>query len=125
MKWDTVKHSEQIKLSGVDVHLDEVNGAIVGVTVSQPDGAQLRVCKHDYSISVLVPAAPTMVERYRVKGKIHEVPVDEIIDGEYEAKRRAQELTAAGGDVSLTRTHIPDGDFVPPSPTPADEVVPF
>lgn len=58
MKFKSVKKASEIKLDGVKIELDTVDGSIKGLTITDAKGNLLRVAERSYSLYVEVPAPP-------------------------------------------------------------------
>lgn len=92
MQFITVKKSSDIKLAGIKAELDITDKSVNGVTFTDADGNVVRVSLRSYSMTVEVPAPPTMVKRFKVIGKVLGLPVDELFADRYDADIRADEL---------------------------------
>jgi hypothetical protein len=92
MNFKTIKQASEIKLSGIVAELEKKDGIIAGVTLRDSAGGMLVVKVNNYSVEVLVPAPPKLVRRYRVRGALADVQVDELFEHDFSAKARITEL---------------------------------
>jgi len=99
MKWQTIKKESEVKLEGVTVTFDVHNKQIVTVTLADKNGGVFRISEGKYSgIDILGPAAPVMVDRWKVAGSfLGFTDINELFENEYEANNRVSELKDKAG----------------------------
>jgi len=125
MQFITVKKSSDIKLAGIKAELDITDKSVNGVTFTDADGNVVRVSLRSYSMTVEVPAPPTMVKRFKVIGKVLGLPVDELFADRYDADIRADEwnrgLMSPG--VEVQEVEVPEEQAT--TPVPETDDLPF
>lgn len=110
MQFITVKKSSDIKLAGIKAELDITDKSVNGVTFTDAEGNVVRVSLRSYSMTVEVPAPPTMVKRFKVIGKVLGLSVNELYADRYDADIRADELNrgAMSPQVEVLEVEVPE-----------------
>jgi hypothetical protein len=99
MNLKTAKTPKDINLTGIIAEYDVVDGQVVAVILKDTAGGLLTLRQGQYSgLAVLVPAPPKLVGRWRVRGTVGTLVVEETFTDEYSAKSRIAEL-GLGPDV--------------------------
>jgi hypothetical protein len=92
MNYTTIKNAAEIQLQGISVELEKRDGSNHAIVLRDANGGFLKITA-SYGISVLGPAAPKMVKKFRLSGKFAGlVDVLEDFDSEYDAKAKLDEF---------------------------------
>jgi hypothetical protein len=103
MDLKTVKKSADVALTGVTTELEVVDGHVARVKITDANGRSVFIRHTGYSLEVMVPAPPKMVERFQVKGSIKGIDFCERFETEFAARQRIDEI---GPDNEVTPEKI-------------------
>lgn len=92
MKFQTIKKDSEVFLNGVNVSIDRVDNSLRSITLTDDVGNVVKVQIASYSMEILVPAAPKMVEKFMLKGNVCGLIVNEQFDDKYSAENRKNEI---------------------------------
>lgn len=96
MNMKTAKTPAEIKLAGVTIEFERADSQLRAVIIRDTAGGMLRIAKSgSYDMEALIPAPPRLVARYRVRGEVAGVPIDETFAHDYQATARIIELGLA------------------------------
>jgi hypothetical protein len=110
MRFVTVKRATEIKLEGVKVSLDIVNGLQKGILLSDGKGGVLRVRLMGCSdLSIEVPAPPEVEKKHKLTGWVLGIPVDKTFDHQHEAQREQMKLEEAAPGTALLKVEEVQG----------------
>jgi hypothetical protein len=104
MRLKSIKTASEIKLQGIKAEFVTVNNAKRILMLTDANGRKVNITRlnsYDESIDVQVPADPVTEEKFKVKGDIAGVPVDELHDTSRAAEERVRELQRASDQVQL------------------------
>lgn len=101
----TAKSRQDFTLAGVDTAIEEQNGSVTKVTITDANGKSLSFSSV-YGMTVLVPKEPEKETKHVVTGTIAKVPVREVFDDSYTALERERELTRAGAEVETAPEEV-------------------
>ena len=115
MRFVTVKRATEIKLEGVRVSLDIVNGLQRGILITDGKGGVLRVRLAGYSdLSIEVPAPPEVEKKHKLTGSVLGIQVDKTFDDQFEAQReqiKLEEAAPGSAVLKLEEVEVPvDGE---------------
>lgn len=82
-------------------------GTVRAVTLKDASGYTL-VIRGDYGVSVLIPAPPKMVKRYRLTGTLKGLKYEEFFDDRYSADVRSTELEEFDNKGEITEVEVPE-----------------
>jgi len=92
VKFKSVKKTSEIKLDGVKVEFDMVDGSIKAVTLTDASGNVVRCAERGYNFYVEVPAPPETEKKYRLHGSVLGISVEKTFDDEFTAKEEQRRL---------------------------------
>jgi hypothetical protein len=95
--FDTVKKTSDLKLDGIKIETEKLDGVTSSITFSDASGNVVRVKGAIYDqIKILIPAKPATEKIYVVKGRILEgVPVSVECKSSAEANEKIADIQSA------------------------------
>lgn len=95
MKMITAKAASDIKLIGITVELEIVDGSPKAAILTDANGNTVKFTQESYSgFRAYVAAPPEMVTKYRLQGEVLGLAVDETFEKEHEAMHRRNQLAS-------------------------------
>ncbi len=106
--WTECKDASKISIVGVTVEFDFADKTLNGVTVH--DGANsFRVIKDNYSIKLLVPTPPKMVDKWKLHGELLGAPYEIMFDDKDDALQNQREFKDnMSVYLDVTKVQVPD-----------------
>ena len=92
MNYRQAKKASEVRLKGVTFEFVNVDGSTKSVIIRDEAGGMAEVIEQYGSVKVNVPAGPTMVKRWVVKGTVANLDVLEHFDSQYAADIRRNAL---------------------------------
>ena len=94
MKLSSIKSAKEVTLNGITVELEQRDGSLHAVTLTDTSGNFFRVAKSDYStMSAYVLSKPEKVKKYQLAGTLKGVAaVSEQFENDFEANARKSEI---------------------------------
>ena len=86
MKFKSVKKGSEVVLAGIKVDLDVVDNAVKAVILTDANGGMVRITERAYSMYVEVPAPPETEPKFKLSGKVLDLPVEKLFESEYDAE---------------------------------------
>lgn len=127
MKAQTIKSATQIKLQGVAAEVRFVNGNVRQVTLTDAGGFVLTIEEGKYGgLDVSVPAPPKTVKKFKLLGRIENLPVDELFPDKQRAESRRSHLESVDPSSTLEVLEVEVLEVeVPETDETADAEIPF
>lgn len=96
MRFKTVKKTSDIKLEGITIDADFVDGTLKRLGLIDKNGNRLQLSDRGYSsLAAEVPAPPEMATKYRLSGKVAGVQMQPATF-EYESEALEEKLRIQG-----------------------------
>lgn len=112
MNYKQAKKGSDIHMEGVSFEFVNVDGSTKSVIVRDDKGGMAEIIEQYGSVRVNIPAGPTMVKKWRLKGTVLNLPVLEFFDDKYAAQARrdefASKLGVEDGFEDLAEVEIPE-----------------
>lgn len=110
MKLITAKTASEIKLNGIKVELEMVDGTAKSATLTDADGNIVKFTQENYAgFRAYVAAPPEMKTQWRLEGEVLGVKIDESFDEQYLAMDRRNQLASAlhnEPEFTITETQV-------------------
>ena len=109
MRMKTVKAANEIRLAGISVELEIVDGVIKGCTLIDGDRGVARFTIRNWSdFHVEIPEPPTMVERFIVRGSMFDASITKTLKTSGEAHVFAEQIRSVGGVAEIESAQVAD-----------------
>lgn len=105
-KYEQVKSSNDIQLKGIEAQVTVIDNQVKSVHLVDAEGHELLVRIDSYALSVSVPAKPKMVKRYRLKGTVLGLPVEQDYEYRHEAESRQRHFEDNTSDADREETKL-------------------
>lgn len=99
MNLQTIKKADEIKLAGISAELENRDGSLFSVTLTDANGTFVKVSQGRYSdIQIMAQAPPKKIKKFALTGKLLGIaPFSEQFDDEFAASTRKSELEKQAG----------------------------
>lgn len=113
MRLASVKKDSQLKLTGITFDTVWHNDSLSMCTLRDGSGNVVQFAIESYSMKVLVPAQPKMVDRHKLHGTVAGIAVEHLFESEWDAtqaKSDYESKVARPEDAELTveKVQIPE-----------------
>lgn len=106
MRFKSVKNAKDLALAGIAFEIEQVDGSVQSLSMTDSDGNLVRLSLRSYSLQIEIPAPPKTVKQWQLSGTVLGLPVSLNFKNDYEAKGALEKYRNAAYDVSLVQLEV-------------------